>query len=153
MLTADACTRRKHEHKLQTLPAACTTYNLLSLCAFNHTVEFTDTGSSYTVHRKSQRCWCCTMLYTTSTVYDCSRWCFSRMVDFSSHPRSFSSFLHFITRINTMNIICLILCCCYVIVCTCYSVMVLQLFVSITRHCEMESAFTPFHVYMEYTYW
>ena len=52
-----------------------------------------------------------------------------------------------------MNIICLILCCCYVIVCTCYSVMVLQLFVSITRHCEMESAFTPFHVYMEYTYW
>ena len=37
------------EHKLQTLPAARTTYNLLSLYAFRPTVEFTDTGSSYSI--------------------------------------------------------------------------------------------------------
>ena len=46
-----------------------------------------------------------------------------------------------------MNITCFILWCCYVIVCACYSVMVLQLFVStITRHCEMESVLHHFIV-------
>ena len=96
-LTEYAYSRCLHQTKARTQTTNTASQlhnlNLLSLCAFHPTVEFTETGISYSIHRKSQTCWCCTMLYTTSTVCDCSRWCFSRTVDYSSHPRSFSSFL------------------------------------------------------------